>query len=296
MRKNVLTSLALIGLLLISLPSPSHAQSNLLEDMKWKPETLTNATGTVNLWFPVGERLTYTVHWGVLHVADAVISTDWVQWKDDRPLIRIRLRTISNRFINKLYPVNDQIESYIDPVTFLPVRFVKDMSEGSRHELAVTDFNHATGTARWRKMVRKYKDWTLPIADDTRDIPSLLYWLRKDGITEGVTNRYQVMADDKIYDLFMTSIDHQERLPVPGFGSVSCLQVNPEATFDGLFVRKGKLTIWVSQGAPCLITRMDAEVPVARIRIRLDKIEGPDTQIWSNVWASAKSPALNQAP
>ncbi len=282
-------SLILAGVLLSPLAGRVHAQSNPLENLSWQPEVITNVTEPANLWFPVGERLTYSVHWGVLRVADAVITTDWVRWLDGRPLIRIRLRTISNKFIHAIYPVDDQIDSYIDPVTFLPVRFVKDMNEGRRHELAVTDFDHAARTARWRKKVRTFKDWSLPIAADTRDIPSLLYWIRKDGVSEGVTNHYQVMADDKIYDLTMVADDNKESLPVPGYKPVPCLEVSPDASFEGLFVRKGKLTVWVSKGAPCLITRMDAEVPVARIRIRLAKIEGPDAQNWNSLWSSAQN-------
>jgi hypothetical protein len=276
-------------LLLASLTDRLHAQSNVMEDMKWQPEVLSNATETVSLWFPVGERLTYTVHWGIFHVADAVITTEWVRWPDGRPLVRIRLRTISNKFIAKLYPVNDQIDSFIDPVTFLPVRFVKDISEGSRRELAVTDFDHSARSARWRKVVKKSKDWTLPIAADTRDIPSLLYWLRKEGVVASVTNQYQVMADDRIYDLTMAAEDKKDILPVPGFGAIPCYQVSPDASFEGLFVRTGKLTAWVSKGIPCLITRMDGEIPLASIRIRLAKIEGPESQAWSNVWASVRS-------
>lgn len=289
MIKHSVLGLVLAVLLAGFLPRSLSAQTNLMEELTRQPPVISNATDAVKLWFPVGERLTYTVHWGVIHVADAVISTDWVRWPDGRLIVRIRLRTISNKFIHSIYPVNDQIDSYIDPVTFLPVRFVKDMNEGSRHELAITDFDHAAREARWRKRVRHFKDWKLPIAADTRDIPSLFYWLRKDGMTAGVTNRYQVMADDKIYDLAMTPEDKQESLTVPGFGPVPCLQVSPEASFEGLFVRKGKVTAWVSKGAPCLITRMDGEVPVARIRIRLAKIEGPDVQAWSNVWSSAQS-------
>jgi hypothetical protein len=283
--------LFLAALLLAPLTGRLNAQSNLMEELKAQPEVISNVATSVKLWFPVGERLTYSVHWGLFHVADAVISTDWVRWTDGRPVVRIRLRTISNKFIHSIYPVNDQIDSYIDPDTFLPIRFVKDMNEGRRHELAITDFDHAAREARWRKMVRTFKDWKLPIAADTRDIPSLFYWLRKDGVASGVTNRYQVMADDKIYDLILAAEDKQESLPVPGFSPVPCFQVSPEALFEGLFVRKGKLTAWVSKGAPCLITRMDGEVPVARIRIRLAKIEGPDWQSWSNVWSAARSGA-----
>lgn len=176
--------------------------------------------------------------------------------------------------IAKLYPVDDTLTSYIDPVPFLPVRFQKSLNEGSRHERVITDFNHAAGTARWRKKVRNYKDWTLPIAPDTRDIPTLTYWMRKNGFTGGSTNRFQVMADDKIYDLVLTAKDRNENTTLDGFGALSLIYLDLEAAFEGLFVRHGKLTAWVSKGVPCLLTRLDAQVPVAKVRIHLSSIEG----------------------
>jgi hypothetical protein len=256
--------------------------------MRWEPPVASNVTDAPELWFPVGEKLTYSVHWGMFQVANAEATTEWVRWRDGRLLLRIRYRTISNKFIESLYPVNDQIDSYVDPVTFLPVRFVKNMHEGRRHELAVTDFNHAAGTARWRKKVRKFSDYTLPIGPDIRDIPSFFLWLRKDGFQAGDNLDYLLMADDKIYSLSMEVRDKNETVPVPDVGLVPALQISPEAAFEGLFVRSGKLTLWISRGAPCLLLRMDAEVPVAKIRMRLTKIEGPGREKWQDIWPTVK--------
>lgn len=260
------------------------AQSNLLEDMKWEAAVVTNPPNPVKLWFPVGEKLTYTVHWGIFNVATAVVTTDWVRWFDGRLLLRIRYRTLSNRIVAKIYPVNDLLESYIDPVTFLPVRFVKDMNEGSRHEQAMIDFNHAARTAHWRRLVNNYQDFTLPIGPDTRDIPSLSYWLRKEGFKGGTTNEYDVIADDKIYKLILTTFDDHETATVGEYESVPTVRVVPEALFEGLFVRKGKIDLLISKGAPCMLLRMDAEVPVAKIRVRLTKIEGPRSSDWAVLW------------
>lgn len=276
-----------LAALFLTIAVRSNAQTNVLEDMNWQPEAVTNVADAATLWFPIGERLTYSIHWGIFHVANTVISTDWVRWHDDRLLVRIRYRTVNNRVIAKFYPVNDTLDSYIDPSTFLPVRFVKILNEGRYHNQTVTDFNHTAGTARWRKDSSPIQDWTLPISADTRDIPSFLYWLRKDAFPVGVTNRYKVMADEQLYDLILSAADRHFAPFVPGFGPVASLELVPEASFEGLFVRKQKLTAWVSKGAPCLITRMDAEVPVARIRILLAKIEGASRNAWTNVWNTA---------
>jgi hypothetical protein len=275
----------LLLLLATALSRPLAGQeTNDLADMRWQPEVATNPPGAAAFWFPVGEQLTYRVHWGVFQVAEAVVTTDWVRWSDGRLLLRIRYRTISNKFIASLYPVNDVIESYIDPATFLPVRFVKNMNEGTRHELAVTDFNHEKSTARWRKLVRKYHDWNLPIAPGMRDIPSLSYWLRKDGFLGNTTNQFDVMADDKIYKVSLAVEDLNETIPIPDFGLIPALKGHLEASFEGLFVRKGKVDLWVSKGAPCLILRIDAEVPVAKIKVRLSKISGVGAEHWKTIW------------
>ncbi|MFO7535431.1 MAG: DUF3108 domain-containing protein [Kiritimatiellia bacterium] len=265
----------------------SPAQSNLLEDMKWEPAVVTNPPNAVKLWFPVGEKLTYSVHWGIFEVATSVITTDWVTWLDGRLLLRIRYRTKSLHILDKLYPVNDLIESYIDPVTFLPVRFIKNMNEGSRREKAMIDFNHAAKTAHWRRLVKNYQDYELPIASDTRDIPSLSYWLRKDGFLAGTTNEYELLADDKIYKLILRVLPEKKGVAAAEYDSIPAVRVIPEAQFEGLFVRKGKIDLKLSKGAPCMLLSMDAEVPVAKIRLRLTKIEGPQASMWATIWPDA---------
>lgn len=276
-------------MLLACVPRPGRAQEpGMLEDMNWQPEVATNPPDAVDLWFPIGERLTYTVHWGMFQVAQAVVSTDWVRWRDGRLLVRLRYKTQSNKVIEKIYPVNSQIDSFVDPVTFQPIRFVKNTNEGKRKELSVTDFNHPEGTARWRKIVRKYEDWLMPIPPGVRDIPSFSYWIRKEGFSGGSTNTYLIMADDKLYELLIFAEDRNETFQVPGFGLVPSLRLTPEASFEGLFARQGKLSLAVSKGAPCLMLYMDAEVPVAKVRLKLAKIEGPRRNDWADIWPSVR--------
>jgi hypothetical protein len=63
------------------------------------------------------------------------------------------------------------------------------------------------------------------------------------------------MADDDIYDLWLR-VKEQETVKLPVFGKVASVRVEPDAAFNGMFVRKGKLKAWVSADARRFVTRV----------------------------------------
>jgi biotin synthase-related radical SAM superfamily protein len=58
------------------------------------------------------------------------------------------------------------------------------------------------------------------------------------------------------------------------------VRIEPDAAFQGLFVRKGKLTLWVSEDERRILTRVVAVIPVANVRIHLDRVLGPGNDRW----------------
>lgn len=229
------------------------------------------------LWFPVGEELTYRIYWGVIPVAKTVATSEWVE-EDGRTLLAIRYRTRSNKVIATVYPVNDLIESIIDPVTFLPVRFTKKLSEGRYETEETTLFDHEAGEAHWHSF-KHDSDKTFPIEKDTRCLVSFSYFLRKKEFVPKEKQEYRVMADDKIYDLWL-NVGKYTRVKLPRYGKRSSIEIEPEAAFDGLFIRTGKINLWVSNDERKLLTQATAKVPVASIRLVLDRVRGPGDDHW----------------
>ncbi len=239
------------------------------------PEQLTVPT---NLWFHVGEELVYRIYWGNVPVGTTRITTQWTL-EEQRKLIVIRYRTLSNKIIDTLYPVDDTIETVVDPVTFLPVRFVKQLSEGRHRYHEITTFDHSNRVAHWKSLLKnRTKD--IPIESDTRDLISFMYLLRSIPFTPVSAHQYRVMADDKTYDLWV-QIAGPEPVRLNTFGSVQSLRFDPEAAFEGIFVRKGKLTAWVSDDPRHLCTRMVGSVPVASINVLLTEVYGPGDDFWT---------------
>lgn len=238
----------------------------------------TGDTERTQLWFPVGEKLTYKIYWGSIPVARAEVTTGWVEQggpEEDpgRRLIFIRLRTRSNGFLDKIYPVNDTIESIVDPETFLPVSFFKALNEGTFHAERRTIFDRENGVAHFEDF-RKNKKVEIPIEPDTRDVLTFMYAARRERFPVGTTQKFRVLEDDKIYDLWVkaTRID---RIKLPERGRVSSVKLEPEAAIQGLFVRKGKVTLWVSDDEKRVMTRLDGSAPVASIRGLLVDISEP---------------------
>lgn len=243
------------------------------------------------LWFAVGEQLRFKLQWGVVPVGTAHAWTEWLrengQWR-----IALRLRTRSSAVLSAIYPVDDFIESVVDPHTFLPLRFVKKMNEGNNRYDEVTEFDHAAGVARWRSRLRN-REKEFPIEADTRDIPSLLYWFRQRALEPGDTNTLRVMADNKIYTITPRPVV-RESIRLDKFGAVRCIRFEPVAEFDGLFVRKGRVWFWVSDDDRRLAVRIDAEVPVAKVRAVLTEAIGPGGERWRGTGPAPAPPTAAQ--
>lgn len=233
----------------------------------------------VQLPFEVGEVLEYRIHWGLLSVGYSRLSTEWVEF-EGRTLIAIRLKNRTNDVLSKLYPVDDSVESLVDPDTFLPVRFVKKLKQGRYRCDEETRFYHAQGMAYWvSKKNNETKQYE--IAPESRDILSFLYYARLTDFQPDSVVRQQLMADEKLYDLHIHCKGIEE-VELEGYGKVDCLKMEPKAAFRGIFVRKGRMWMWVSRDARRICTEIKSKVLVGNVSLSLESVKGPGDDFWVN--------------
>lgn len=220
------------------------------------------------LWFPVGEAMVYRLYWGVIPVGEALVSSRWIV-REGRPLLVIRFTTKSNKVLRTIYPVDDVMESIIDPVTFLPVQFIKNLREGRYRAHEITRFDHAQCKAYMTSLTNG-KEKTYDIESDTRDLISFMYYMRRQQMSPGEERKERVVADEDIYEVLVRPLKYETVKTVNG-DKIESLKIEPKAKFDGLFVRKGEAWMWVSNDDDRLITKIVAEVPVANVKIVLDR-------------------------
>ncbi len=228
-------------------------------------------------WFPVGETIHYNLFWGVIPVANSTATAEWVEW-EGRQMLSITFRTKSNAFLSRIYPVDDHLEAIIEPETFLPVKFRKQFNQGRYSTDQTTLFDHANRTATWIHNVRNSTN-EFEIAEDTRDLITFMYYMRTQEFDVGQNHDFQVMADEKIYDLNLRA-HRREEIELERYGNVESIEIEPTAEFEGLFVRRGKMTVWVSEDERRLLTQASINVPVGNVHVKLHEVTGPGDDFW----------------
>ncbi len=231
-----------------------------------------------DLPFPIGEELVYSIGWNGIPVAQVIATTE-MDTLDGREVIALRMRTKTYAFFNKVFRVEDFHESLVDPETFLPIRYTKNLREGRYrcHEVTTFDFEKKKAFYVHQGQERKK---TYAIDSDTRDILSFMYFMRSEALKENKTPTYRMMADEKLYDLILHTYGI-DKISLPNYKEkIPSLRMFPEAMFDGLFVRKGKATVWVSRDPRRLLTLAKIKVPFGRARVKLQSVSGPGDDFW----------------
>lgn len=234
----------------------------------------------LDLPFPVGEKLTYVIYWGWIGVGTSEATTDWV-WRDDDWSLQIKFRTKSNGVVDKLYPVDDRVEVFIDPDTLRPISFELDLNEGktTRHAITLFDWKAMQATYTRKREGRKDEVHLIDLEEDTRDLVSFMYFMRRHEFKDKETYEFTVLADEKLYELFVKTSGY-DRVKLENYGRVKSLKMDPEAQFDGVFVRKGKMQVWLSDDDRQLLTKLQLDTPFANVRLLLRSVEGPGDDKW----------------
>lgn len=234
----------------------------------------------VELPFPLGEKLTYSIHWGVIEVGTSVATTGWI-YHEGHWVIQIKFRTKSNGVIEKIYPVDDTVIVWVDPATKRPLLFSLDLNEGGNKRKSLTTFYWDRMEAVYYKEHDDKEDEikTVELEKGSRDLVSFMYFLRETPFENNKKYSFHVLSDYKLYNLKVTT-DGYDSIQLNTYGKVKSLRLNPKATFEGIFVRKGRMKLWLSADKRQLLTKMELDTPFANVRLRLEKVEGPGAKEW----------------
>lgn len=227
--------------------------------------------------FPVGENLTYRIHWGVIPIGETKITSEWVE-EGGRKLIRIRLRTRTNKWMDKIHRIDDDVIATVEPGTLLPVRSVERVHDKDKQAEETTTFDHAGRIAHWQSALDG-RTSNYVIETDTRDVVSFLYFMRSRTMKPGDEALVTVAAFQTLHQIRLRA-EKVEDVDLANYGDIPCLVVRPEAVNASLFARKAPQRAWVSGDPRHLITKMDAKVVVGTVHITLYEAMGPGDDFW----------------
>ncbi len=230
----------------------------------------------------LGEKLTYNIRWFGIPVGTAVF---WVCEKielNGRQVYHVISTAKSNLFASTLYRVNDEMHTYLDCENLYSLKYEKHLREGSYIADEVVEYDQVNHQASYKSQRKSKnnkvtsKDITVPIPEAVQDPFSCLYYFRTidaDKIKAGQSVFIKVNTEEKNWDLEMAILE-TKRMELLNMGVFDAFLVEPKTKFQGIFVRKGRMWIWVSADERRLPLILKTKVPiVGTVYATLEKIE-----------------------
>ncbi len=249
-----------------------------------------------------GERLVYDVTWLGIKAGEATLEAQAVVNLNGHQAYHLVTTAQSGPVISKIYRVDDRTESFLEPNPMRALRFEKNLREGRYRHSSQTIFDHDKGIATFRyldfsRVPREitrleeaerygtYVSQEFPLIPGALDELSVLYYVRTLPLAAGTTVHAKVFASKKNWELEVKVLGRETLQTV--LGRRETLKVEPLLKFEGIFQRKGRMIVWITDDAERIPVQMKSEIVIGSFvttltrremglaQVRLDSDGGP---------------------
>ncbi len=238
--------------------------------------------------FQDGEKLTFRLRYGFITAGKAVMEVEKTMFRDSVSVYRLKTSAKSARGFDWIYKVRDEVNSYVIPGKFYPLRFEKKLREGNYKADLITDYFPRDSLARVEEVryhnsmrVRSRKVYEVKVPPFAQDVLSSFYYVRLLPLEPGHPQYLTNHEKKKVYDL-KVEVYGRETIRVEA-GTFRCLVIEPKIKGEGLFQQKGSLKIWLTDDSLRIPVQMTSEILVGHITSELIKIEGVTKNIPARV-------------
>ena len=211
--------------------------------------------------FQVGEQLTYDISWLNITAGTAVMAVSGVGTDGDRPLVKLVTTAQSRPAITKFFPVDNRVESLLDPATLLPEHLTFKRREGKKKEDIEYTFHQREGAVT---VVKGGATERLEMPPGTQDVISGLYYTRSAlSLQPGASLTMNVFHDKKNRKLDVR-VEEIETISGP-WGTAETARLLVVMPFQGLFLNQGNIRVWLTNDERRIPVRMKAKVVIGSI-------------------------------
>ena len=222
-----------------------------------------------------GEKVNYIIHYGAINggVATLGIVSDT---SGGRELWHAKLDAKTTGMADALFRVRDIYEAFIDPETELPVRSIRNISEGRYKRYNVVLFDHAS---RQDSAILTSDLTGIHIAPQgIHDILSCFYWFRNhilpdmDSVKKGDVLTIMTWFTDELYAIRMKYIGLEDVKTRQG--RIKCYKFNPVTETGRLFKTEEDVSFWFSADKNFLPVKIRFDIFVGAFMVEVASYEG----------------------
>lgn len=232
-----------------------------------------NAKTQVNVYKP-GEKINYTIHYGLLTGGSASLELKR-DTLDGREVWHSVMVARTTGFTDALFRVLDIYESYIDPVTQMPVKSIRNVREGRYKKYNEVLFDHNTR-----------KDSSILTSDLTgvhiappgiHDILSCFYYFRNSIMPYTDLNKGDVITimtwfTDELYPIRLKYVGLDE--VKTKHGKIKCHKFNPVTEKGRLFNTEEGISFWFTADKNYLPVMIRFDIFVGSFTVEMTDYEG----------------------
>ena len=215
-------------------------------------------TPTIRRPFDVGERLTYEVRLGPLHVGTATMEVRALEPIRGEPAYHAVFRVQGG---NRLYRVDDHYESWFGAKSLASLRYIQKIDQGSYERMRTFEIFPD------RRVFREEGKPEEPSVADPLDDASFLYFLRTVPLEVGRTYTYErYFRPDR--NPVTVRVVRRERVSVPA-GQFDAVVVQPTIKTKGIFSEGGRAEVWFADDSTRRIVQIRSRLRFGTLSLHL---------------------------
>jgi hypothetical protein len=224
----------------------------------------TNFCGIKNTTTQNGEEITYTIYYALAgaHVnAGSTTFSNKLEKFNGRAVYHVTGVGGSNARYDWLYKVRDRYESYIDTLTMQPLKFFRDVNEGSTKKKETVHFNHTNYTA-----TNEMGTYKVPVC--VQDVLSTIYYARNidfDKYKKGDKIPFQMFLENEVYDLHIRYLGKED--VKTKYGKFNAIKFKVLLIPGTIFKGGEDMTVWVSDDENHIPVRIESQILIGSIKV-----------------------------
>ena len=213
--------------------------------------------------FSVGETLEFDLKVNIIKAGNAKLQVIGEEIVDENQTYHIKYTVKSNRYVDRLFYVRDQVDSWLDKNGLFTRKFMKNIREGSYRYKLEAKMNYIDSTLT-------SEDDVFQIDSEIRDPFSLFYYLRSIPLKVGQKLSFKTFDNGQFVD-FHIIVHRKENIRVPA-GRFKCLVIEPYRKGKTLFKQKGDMRIWLTDDDRRLPVKIETKATFGSMTMLLKKI------------------------
>lgn len=219
--------------------------------------------GIKNFAFSSGEEINYSLYYSFIGLYINAGSAKFAVAQEninEIPAYHVTCLGASNSRYDWIFKVRDRYESYIDTLHLQPIKFVRNIEEGTYKKQENILFNQQLNTASGAEGVYK-------IPNCIQDVVSSIYYLRNIDFNKYKPEDkipFNLFLDNQVYNVYIKYLG-KERVKTQ-YGTFNAIKFKPLLLKGTLFEGGEKMTIWVTDDLNHVPVRIESAIIVGSIK------------------------------